>query len=312
MLFPLTIALVFAAAIGYLAQLTGLCMVRGVLDWTQGHKLRLIAILGTGFWIYLFFPLVQFNQAHVQVSYGFHWGFLAGGLIFGVGSAANGACSISTASRLASGDLGMLSTMLGWLLGWLAAEPTSIQFTYIELSGEKSSWFGLVIVACLMFGSAVVYWRYRRHWRVWGGTMLVGILLGALFLIQPAWSPSAFIRDLGLAIVRQDAGYLPAVDRIALLTMMLLGMGFGAWRYRHFRWVFPGLRDIIKHLASGTLMGLGAALALGGNDFQLLLAMPALSPGGISAVVGMLLGTWMGLILIRYVSRSRKSSVHLP
>jgi len=84
--------------------------------------------------------------------------------------------------------------------------------------------------------------------------MLVGILLGALFLIQPAWSPSDFIKGLGLAIVRQDAEHLPAIDRIALLALMLLGMSIAAWRYGRFRWVIPGLRGIIKHLASGALM----------------------------------------------------------
>lgn len=40
----------------------------------------------------------------------------------------------------------------------------------------------------------------------------------------------------------------------------------------------------LKYLFSDSLMGLGAALALGGNDYELLLAMPALSLAGASAI----------------------------
>jgi len=53
---------------------------------------------------------------------------------------------------------------------------------------------------------------------------------------------------------------------------------------------------------AGTCMGVGASLALGGNDSQLLLALPTLSPGGITSVVGMLTGIWLGLFIReRYV-----------
>jgi hypothetical protein len=45
-------------------------------------------------------------------------------------------------------------------------------------------------------------------------------------------------------------------------------------------------------------MGLGSALALGGNDYQLLLALPALSMAGVSALSGMLAGIWLGVKLL--------------
>ncbi len=308
MLLSLSILLIFAAFIGYLAQITGLCMVRGLSDWTRGKPLRLSAILSSGFWIYLYFPLMQFSQVHTHLmSYDFHWGFLAGGLIFGLGAAVNGACSISTASRLSSGDLRMLFTMMGWLLGWLAVKYSGIRFDYIEL-GTASLWLCWVIITCLVLASILIYWRHRQFWRLWGGIMLVGILLGAVFMIQPLWSPSDFIRDLGLAIIRQDPVLLPAIDRVALLLLMFLGMGFGAWRFHRFHWYIPGLRAITKHLFSGTLMGVGAALALGGNDFQLLLALPALSPAGFLAVCGMLLGIRVGMVIVKGVQGSKNNS----
>lgn len=44
-------------------------------------------------------------------------------------------------------------------------------------------------------------------------------------------------------------------------------------------------------------MGIGASLALGGNDTQLLLALPTFSPAGGVAIVGMLIGIWGGLFV---------------
>lgn len=118
-MFAVAIALAIAAVIGYTAQVTGLCMVRGVSDWIRGRRLRLTAILMAGFWIYLFTPLIAYHDRSFLAVYPFHWSIPLGGFVFGIGSAINGACSISTATRLSSGDLRMLLTMLGWLAGWV-------------------------------------------------------------------------------------------------------------------------------------------------------------------------------------------------
>ena len=126
--------------------------------------------------------------------------------------------------------------------------------------------------------------------------MLVGILAGAVFVLQPAWSPSDFVRDLGVAVVTRNPDKLPAFDRSAILTMMLLGMAIGAWQYRRFKFQFADFKGAAKHFSAGTLMGVGAAAALGGNDFQLLLAIPALSLAGLLAIIGIVLGVRIGMI----------------
>jgi len=157
--------LLFSLTIGYLAQITGLCLVRGVSDWMEAKPLRLIAILLSGFWMYLYLSFLPFPQAREQlVGYGFHWGFPLGGLVFGLGAAFNGACSISTASRLASGDLRMLLTMLGWLLGWLLAEFLGLRFA-LPAQSYLSPGLCQAILAGLILASAWVYWRQRRRWR---------------------------------------------------------------------------------------------------------------------------------------------------
>lgn len=295
----LIIALIFSASIGYLSQTTGLCMVRGVGDWMNGRPIRLLAILGTGFWVYLYFPLLNTGSfpMHLQ-RFELHWGFLLGGFIFGIGTAANGACSISTVSRLSSGDTSMLFTLAGWLAGWLLLDLTGFQFNYSRLELE-SSWLPAMcwaLLGMLLIASAYVYLKHRKGWRIWSGIMLVGILAGAVFVLQPAWSPSDFVRDLGVAVLTRNPAKLPAFERIAILAMMLLGMGIAAWRYRRFKILFPDMKGAVKHFTAGTLMGAGAAAALGGNDFQLLLAIPALSLAGLLAIIGIVLGVRIGMI----------------
>jgi len=287
------IALVIAAVIGYTAQVTGLCMVRGVSDWLRGRRLRLTAILMAGFWIYLFTPLIDYhNQAFLAV-YPFHWSIPLGGFVFGFGAAINGACSISTATRLASGDLRMVMTMLGWLAGWIALIVAGVEPDLSRTSYRLGllPWFA---AATLVLASVLVYWKFRFRWRMWSGIMLVGIFAGGLFLFEPAWSPSDFVRDAGLSVMTGHS-QPPSFTRALILLTMLMGMAAGAWRFGRFRWVWPTVGETGKHLGGGLLMGVGSALALGGNDFQLLLASPSLSPASLSALMSMLVGIWFGV-----------------
>lgn len=291
-MFSVVIALTIAAVIGYTAQVTGLCMVRGVSDWIKGRRLRLTAILMAGFWIYLFTPLMDYQNHSFLAVYPFHWSIPFGGFVFGLGAAINGACSISTATRLSSGDLRMVLTMLGWLAGWgvliMADVEPDLRRTTYQLG--LLPWFA---VATLVLASILVYWKFRYRWRMWSGIMLVGISAGCLFLYEPAWSPSDFVRDAGLNLMAGTSAP-PSFSRALILVAMLLGMTAGAWRFGRFRWVLPAAGETGKHLGSGVLMGIGSALALGGNDFQLLLALPALSLASLSALAGMLAGIWLG------------------
>ena len=72
-------------------------------------------------------------------------------------------------------------------------------------------------------------------------------------------------------------------------------MYLAAWRYKHFKFTPATWSTGCIHLLAGIMMGLGAALAMGGNDAQLLFALPALSPAGFVAVLCILLGIVLGL-----------------
>ena len=117
------------------------------------------------------------------------------------------------------------------------------------------------------------------------------------------WSPSDFVKDLGLAILTSNPQLAPSLNRFLILMMMVMGMTVGAWRYNKLKFTLPAPRDVVRHAASGVLMGVGASLGLGGNDYQLLLALPAQSFAGLLAIVGMLLGIHLGLTVNRRLAQ---------
>ncbi|WP_082627179.1 YeeE/YedE thiosulfate transporter family protein [Colwellia sp. TT2012] len=67
------------------------------------------------------------------------------------------------------------------------------------------------------------------------------------------------------------------------------------WRTCRFRLALPNVKQNTLHFVAGVFMGLGASLSMGGNDSQLLLALPAFSPAGFVAVSAMLVGIAIGL-----------------
>ena len=298
MVFALTSALL----IGYLAQVTGLCLVRGVNDLMQGRPLRILAIVSSGFWLCAYLPLLDNTEIiRLMVRHEFHWTYLVGGLIFGLGAAVNGGCTISTVSRFSSGDLAMLFTMIGWLAGWILWESSGFDFVPRTLGPAHPLLAWLPVIGLLLI-TIIFYLKLSIHWALWNGVMFVGVISGALFSMQPEWPPSNFLHDLSLGMLHQSTADLPSIERILITAMMLFGMNIGALYYKKFAWILVNLPVAAKHLGAGIMMGVGASLSLGGNDVQILLAVPAISPGGITALIGMVSGVWLGLLLTKFAT----------
>lgn len=198
----------------------------------------------------------------------------------------------------------MLFTMMGWPAGWLLMELSGVRIIHAT-HPFQSGWSAATIVIGLLVVGFVVHARVPGQWRLWLGISWVGVLSGVVFLIQPAWSPSDFVRDVGLAMVHADAARLPAIERIVILGTMMLGMAAGAWRYGRFNPVLPSASSVGRHLPAGILMGLGSALALGGNDFQILLGLPSLSLAALMATAGMLVGVGGTLAWMRKTTQKK-------
>lgn len=104
--------------------------------------------------------------------------------------------------------------------------------------------------------------------------MVFGAVGGLLGVLEPLWSPSQLIRDVTeRPLAMEMAVPWPTTERILISAAILTGM-LVAGRV-HFRQTEyqASLGRWVKHLLAGIVMGVGASLALGGNDLQLLIGI---------------------------------------
>ena len=284
------VVLILIFSLGYLAQFTGLCMVRGVNEWKNGNPSILLAILFSGVlaWVavvtaYLLDLPLQFRVYEPSLL------FAIGGFLFGLGAAFNQGCGVSTLTRFSRGDLAFGATLLAI---WrpevsVKALPLPTNVTY-----------GILIILSLFIGVWALRGDSSRK-KTWLGMMGIGLLAGFIFLYQPNWPPSGLLHDLSRAIIDKNDSLWPEAERFVLFVALLLGMMASAWKAKKFKIVLPGLKHWSMHLISGVLMGIGASLSMGGNDSQLLLALPTFSIAGIISVTGMIIGLFVGLDIRR-------------
>ena len=303
----LTLLLSVAAVIGYLAQRTGLCMIRGVMELRAGRPTLLLALLLCGICGWAFVPLAAYWDIDIpHIRYEWHTLFIIGGLIFGFGTAANGGCSVSTMSRLARGDLHMLATISGWVIGWcvwLALSPTN---RHIIPLGETPTLF---IVGEVLLWAAVTLWAIKSSAasrRLWLLIMSIGLLSGLLFLLQPYWSPSDMVQHLANAVLHDQSRAWPGSERYLIVLALLFGMLVAAWIGRSFSLKRLSLKLLLMHLLAGTAMGVGASMVMGGNDLQLLLTLPAASPAALVTVLSMLTGIYLAILVRQPLQFVRK------
>jgi len=289
--------LICICLLGYLAQTTGLCMVRGVNEWKAGNKEFLLAILLSGIfaWVaalFSYYADIPLSFRTYQIS---GW-FLFGGFVFGIGAAFNQGCGVSTLGKLARGDSKMIATIVGWLVGWtilahwqpsinVMKNPLPSNMTYLLLMASS-----LALIIWASFGN-------KQRKKLWFSMMGIGLLAGFIFLYEPKWPPSGLLNQLSSALIGNRVEGWPLLEQYFLFISLLLGMFIAAWRTNKFLFVPSNFKHWFEHLFAGTLMGIGASIAIGGNDSQLLLALPAFSPAGFGAVAGILIGIWVGLYL---------------
>lgn len=291
--------------LGYLAQTSGLCMVRGVKELTAGKPLFLIAIFFSGSFAWLPLLLAQlsgqeFERSTLMPTYM----TLLGGLLFGMGAAFNGGCGVSTISRLTRGHVAMLATVLGWLTSWfLLYELYTFAIVREEIEVPSFVVFsGLGILSLVLLTVVIRYDHEDKNKCLM--ILGIGIMAGLVFVFEHGWTPSSILKDASLSLWTDDGkANFPALHRFALITLLALGMVIAALATKTFSFDSPSFVEVGKHYLAGILMGFGAAMADGGNDSQLLVALPSFSLSGLVAVTSIILGIWLGLKL-KSVSRS--------
>ena len=283
------------AIIGYIAQRIGICLIRGIGQAIDGDPALLLAILLSGCWLWIYFFVSNyFGWANNLPRYAYHPIFLIGGFIFGIGAGINQACSVSTMNHLTRGNLSMMMTMVGWAIGWTLWMGLSLQSDWDNEFYQTSEHFSnQTIVLFFLPALAITLQRliYKPEQRdLWFGILVFGLLATSLFLLQPNWPPSRLIQDMGGAIFSPDVVDWPELQRYIMLMALSAGMWLAAIRNHEFRFRMFTIKSILRHLPAGILMGIGGAMALGGNDSHLLLGLPTLSYASLAAVIGMLTG----------------------
>ncbi|QUM75071.1 YeeE/YedE family protein [Moritella sp. 24] len=299
MLFFITLVLI--ACLGYLAQTTGLCMVKGMNQAVKRKPMFLVAILLSGSFAWLPLLIANFSvERNMFISYEATWFSAVGGLIFGFGAAINHGCGVSTVSRLARGDIAMLATILGWLAGWvLLASFISKVESHVYILPQYMHFIGGALLSILL---VIALFRFNKeNQKLWLSMLSIGMVASIIFLYERHWTPSGLLKDISLFVWYGNERTWPSVERFLLIFSLILGMLIAAIVTRSFVFKWFTIRLVARHLLAGVLMGIGAVLASGGNDTQLLLALPAFSPAGLVAVVFMLFGIYLGGIVSKIV-----------
>ncbi len=188
------------------------------------------------------------------------------------------------------------------------------------LSAASSRW---AVLALLLLGAALALWRCRTaldrsHWlggagvgllvtAAWALTGHIGYLPEHPETLDAVWLGTASHRPEGLSFVAPLAQSLDLLtlwsDRNTVPTFgvlvalgVLLGSALAARLRGEFRIEsFSNAADLGQHLAGGVLMGFGGITALGCSIGQGITGLALLSSGAGLAVLGMVLGTWLGV-----------------
>jgi uncharacterized membrane protein YedE/YeeE len=313
-------ACVLAAILGFAAHRASVCAVRGIAEVMHARTAWMFwSITKSSLWVFaLALPFFLLTPAG---NYAGGWqltGFaVAGGFVFGIGGAVNGACAYSTMTRMVDGDVGMLVTVLGFACGiaifvglfdaQLVPRPTSAYAAFGSLKPLAP-----VLIAALAIGAiveVVQLWRTRepgvplmrrllaRQYRLSTAALLIGLSSGIIFLNfgSPGYTTTY------QQVIEGMIGSRPCPDtmRVVVLLSVLAGMLISTLQRRGFRLDARPRRMWVRHLAGGMLMGLGTALAPGGNDALVLYGIPSLSPHALPAFAAMVVGIALGLFAMR-------------
>ncbi|MBW2082028.1 MAG: YeeE/YedE family protein [Deltaproteobacteria bacterium] len=142
---------------------------------------------------------------------------------------------------------------------------------------------------------------FFENWPMWMGGILIGIMSIITFAWARPWGVAGGLRNWGDWFFAAVGLYShkplsPWISTNSILTLGLLWGAFGsALMSKQFAFrPAPGL-ELIKGIVGGILMGTGAAMAGGCNVGGFYSAMSALSASGISMMVGLIMGAYLGL-----------------
>jgi hypothetical protein len=320
----LILSCVLAALLGFAAQRASICNVRAVAEVLGSGTGYMLASIGKSvLWVILItFPFLWLMPSAAGSLGGWQlsWISLLGGLLFGIGAAVNGACAFSTLARLADGQIAMLGTLGGFLLGIFAFELLAGAGLLFPPPRGAPLVGSVLAAAGLMSALVLALWGVYEAGRLWRtrltdmrlrdlafasqyrlstAAMLIGLANGVLYLVDGAWGYTGTLQQ-------SVEGWLqlrmwPRTGLWILFAAMFAGMLMSTWQRRSLRVELPRGLVWLRTVLGGSLMGLGAALAPGGNDALILYGIPSLSPHAVPTYLAMVVGIAVALVVMRRV-----------
>ncbi|MFC2101337.1 YeeE/YedE thiosulfate transporter family protein, partial [Bacteroidota bacterium] len=146
---------------------------------------------------------------------------------------------------------------------------------------------------------------FSKHWPVWVGGVILGLLNILLFTIKSPWGASGGINNWGenvyksIGVLGLDGATPTSTSLYGMLCLLLVVGSFtGALLSKEFAFRIPPVGELIKGFIGGGLMAIGATIGLGCTIGSFFSGVPALSGGAVIFTIGLFLGV---ILALRYL-----------
>jgi hypothetical protein len=313
--------LLLTAAFGFLTRWANICIVHAGERWLIRGRADVLADFFScaAFSGLALLPLAWTMRGGVQLSPATMptLALLGGGLLFGLGASLNGACAFGTVARIGAGELALLLALPGYAGGLAAGRALGAAHAAMSPSPVTVpdalgiGWLlvlafvaALELRAVLRAPHAQAQAARRRRDRL--ALIAMSVCGGLLFAIE---RNSIYSRAVEPA-VRWAFGFPGPFDvsGVVLMTALLAGSVLAALLRRVWRLRPPRLQRSLRSLAGGAVMGAGASLVPGGNDFLVLWGAPSCAADAFVALAAMVAGVLAGL----WLGGARREPVRFP
>ena len=146
---------------------------------------------------------------------------------------------------------------------------------------------------------------FSKHWPVWVGGIVLGLLNILLFVVKSPWGASGGINNWGEnfysvigALGMENATPLTYSLYGMLCLLLVIGSFAGALFSKEFALRIPPKGELLKGLIGGSLMAIGATIGLGCTISSFFSGVPALSGGAVIFTIGLFIGV---IIALKYL-----------
>ncbi len=143
---------------------------------------------------------------------------------------------------------------------------------------------------------------FAKHWPVWVGGVVLGLLNILLFAVKSPWGASGGINNWGENVykiigIQAFQGAAPTGTNIYAMLCLILVVGafVGALFSKEFALRIPPKGELLKGFLGGAIMAIGATLGLGCTIGSFFSGVPALSGGAIVFTIGLFAGVIVAL-----------------